>query len=246
MLNFTDIKNSNIANKNIDKKPILVITFDDGLETDYTVAMPEMLARDMLGTTYLIPNRHNSPTTENYLNWTQIQEMYDNGWDMQCHSFDHTKLTELTSQEVEQQLIDVNNAFKNNNIPVPKHGAYPWGLYNERIIKILKKYRRTYRATIQNQQNIDDIDFYKINSYHADIETESKLNTFKNNLDNAITNNEIMVVYWHTLTETRQPYFIDFLDYAVNSGIETMTHKELYKEIFWRKWNGYKYSNLEQ
>lgn len=58
-------------------KPIVCLTFDDSVATQYTNAFPALQARGLVGTLYV-----NSGLigTGGYLTWAQVKEMYEAGW----------------------------------------------------------------------------------------------------------------------------------------------------------------------
>lgn len=72
--------------------PRIVFTFDDGTITDYTTVYPMMKARGLRGTSYIITSKVGNSGA---MSWQQIIEMYEDGWDIQCHTHTHPRLTEL-------------------------------------------------------------------------------------------------------------------------------------------------------
>lgn len=71
------------------REPLMVITFDDSKESDYELAYPLLKSKGVVGTSYIIASKIGK---EKYLNWDQIREMKENGWGIECHSFDHARL----------------------------------------------------------------------------------------------------------------------------------------------------------
>lgn len=67
----------------------LAITFDDGYESFYTYAYPELIARNMVATHFLIVGRVGNKTGEiPKLDWTQLKEMQEEGMSFYSHTFD--------------------------------------------------------------------------------------------------------------------------------------------------------------
>src|SRR5690625_440256 len=125
------------------KKPLLAVTFDDGIDTDFTRAFPYMTERGVKGTSYLITSRVG---TDRRLSWDNIHEMKSGGMcDFQCHSYNHIRMTEATEQEIRQNLEDANDAFTSNGLEIPKHFAYPYGAFNDFAQNIVADYRETQR-----------------------------------------------------------------------------------------------------
>ena len=53
--------------------------------------------------------------------------MYNNGWDFQCHTYTHDRVTELTEQELRDNML-INNAFTSNGLPAPTSCLPLWKL----------------------------------------------------------------------------------------------------------------------
>lgn len=224
-------------NKN---EPLLVITFDDGLITNYTKAFPMMTSRGIKGTSYLINYYYDVLHLTNYMNFEQITEMINAGWDMQCHTYSHPYMGETSPQNAYQQLVKNNDVMKKENLPLFKHIATPFGSWDYRNIRLFKQRRKSHRATQITKlslEKLENIDIYEIGAYYGDIESEIKLETFKGYIDSAIQNGTILVVYWHVINEAREQLFEEFLDYVVSSGIKTITHSELYERFKLKNYN---------
>ena len=74
----------------------VVLTFDDGLKSQYDYAYPILLQFGYTATFAIITDM---PKTNNsdYMNVSNIQEMYANGMDFQSHSVTHVDFTKLSS-----------------------------------------------------------------------------------------------------------------------------------------------------
>lgn len=219
-------------------EPLLCITFDDGYKTDRTIAYPEMSARGIKGTTYVVG--YYTDNFPEYMTTSQLLEMVGFGWDIQCHTYDHAYLGKLRISEVIHQLRRNNEVFSAKGIAEPKHIAYPYGNYIYDTRKTLMKYRISQRATggtVPSVQSLDDIDINRIGAWIADMKNQTEYDTVKGYLDTAIAQNKVLVLYWHDMTAEKQPYFIQFLDYVVQKGIKTVTHSELYEILKWKDFN---------
>lgn len=221
---------------------MLNIGFDDGTDTDYTVAFPEMVSRGMSGTSYIVTNYVSN--LEGYVTWEQLYEMQQAGWDLQCHTQSHAHLPQKTDAQIQQEMYGVNEAFIQHGLQPPTQHAYPFGEYDARVIANVRQHRYSMRATGGEMQDYRDIDWTRINAYHGDISQETgykSLEEFKQRVNQAIAEKQVMLAYWHRLTETTEPYFIAFLDYVQASGIRVVTHAELYSHARYIGWGGYKF-----
>lgn len=220
--------------------PLLVFTFDDGNDTDYTKAFPLMQSLGIKGTSYI--NTDLIGRLSDRLTWTQIQEMHQAGWDFQCHTHTHARLTELDENGIRQELESLNNAFALNDLPIPQHHAYPYGSTNAFVQSIVSEYRLTRRHT--GAYGEGDLNSYntlspELRGVGAAIQDEIRFATVKNLIDIAIRDGKIIVLYAHRIIpepgdtyHILESYFEDLCDYIANTGIETLTISELYERVF--------------
>lgn len=80
------------ATLGVSDAPGLAITFDDGHFSHYQAAFPELLARGMAATFFVITDRVG---TVGYASWAQLREMADAGMSIQSHTASHPFLSEL-------------------------------------------------------------------------------------------------------------------------------------------------------
>ena len=222
---------------NLPKTPYIVISFDDGVNTDYTEAYAYMSNKGMLGTSFL---NTNVIDTGDRLTWTQIHEMYNNGWDFQCHGHTHTRLSDFTTEaEIRQQFESVDNAFIAQSLPVPKHHAYTYGVWTEQAKEIIWDYRETQLTTGHDMLSYNEHDTALpiLTRFAGDtIATNTEKYDLVINFINFIKNyQKIGVLYFHNITENvsttdgcYKPYFIDYINLIYDLGIEVVTVKELY------------------
>ena len=92
----------------------VVITFDDGCETDLTVAAP-LLQRANFTATFYITLGFLGRT--GYLIPRQVRELSDAGFDIGCHSMTHPYLSDLEMQIFIAKLVIEDAARRNNRSP---------------------------------------------------------------------------------------------------------------------------------
>ena len=131
-------------------KKTVMLTFDDGNADDYFTVMPIIKKYNFKATTFIVGARtldiDENPYDENVRTFitkelmTKTKNIYPN-WEYQSHSFDlhvvesngKEKVLNLTEDEIAED-------FENNSVFGFKYMAYPFGVYNEKIIKVLEKY----------------------------------------------------------------------------------------------------------
>jgi len=107
-------------------KPI-ILTFDDGSESIYTIALPELQKYNFTGTAYLVYNYIGAP---NFINVEEAQELYAAGWEIGSHSLSHTDLTKLPDRQ-EEEIVESRRKLQNRlDVPILSF-AYPYGAYDK-------------------------------------------------------------------------------------------------------------------
>jgi peptidoglycan/xylan/chitin deacetylase (PgdA/CDA1 family) len=112
----------------------IVLTFDDGYENFYLHAYPELRARGLAATMFLISDRV-ADTAEGrfvdararYLVWPEVREMAAAGIDFQSHSVTHRNLKHLSDEELTRELVDSRAALERGLGRPVTVLAYPFG-----------------------------------------------------------------------------------------------------------------------
>jgi peptidoglycan/xylan/chitin deacetylase (PgdA/CDA1 family) len=86
----------------------VAITFDDGRADNFTEAFPELVARSMTATFFVITSRVGTP---GYVSWEQLGEMRKAGMSIQSHTDTHPFLSELPGEDVSRELATSRRAL---------------------------------------------------------------------------------------------------------------------------------------
>jgi peptidoglycan/xylan/chitin deacetylase (PgdA/CDA1 family) len=87
----------------LDGKPGVIITFDDGHESDYAHAFPTLASAKTSADFFINPRQVGTP---GYATWKQLREMAENGMSIQSHGLDHAYfLTDLPPARLREELI---------------------------------------------------------------------------------------------------------------------------------------------
>jgi len=123
-------------NLSLPKKPI-ILTFDDGWESQYRYAFPILKKYNNTATFFIFTNAIGH---KHFLTWPQIKEFVAAGMTIGGHTKSHPYLYKITDKnELYKEIVESKKILEGN---LPKKidiFAYPFGHYNEEIIKILKE-----------------------------------------------------------------------------------------------------------
>ena len=111
----------------------IALTFDDG-PSQYTYDFIIWLSNNKIPATFfIIGNKINS-----YI--TTIQQMSRLGFEIGCHTWDHTDLTTLTNAQIRSQISRTNDLIKKVTGKYPKYFRAPYLAYNSKVEAIIREF----------------------------------------------------------------------------------------------------------
>ncbi len=122
--------------KPLPEKPI-VLTFDDGYEDSYTVAMPLLRKYGFTGTFFVLatPPHFEAP---GYMTWAQIGEMAQAGMSMQSHGRDHMDLRKRNVDFLIYQILGGKEAVEAHSGQPVRFFCYPSGQFDDGTLKVVE------------------------------------------------------------------------------------------------------------
>jgi len=110
----------------------VVVTFDDGVASDYEVAFPLLARFGMRGVFFV-----NTSTVgqAGYLTWAQISEMSRAGMSIQSHSHHHLDLTVIPSAVLESELAGSKRCLEDHLSCPVEYLAAPHGQVSGRVVR---------------------------------------------------------------------------------------------------------------
>ena len=172
-LGYKCVNLRNLEDKEFNKK--IIITFDDGYENIYKLAMPILNEFNQKATCFIVKNQidgfnlwdsnRNDYKKYKLMNLNQIQEWNEKGFEIGAHTLDHVNLTKLTTENKNKQINDPIRFFNDKlNISV-KSFAYPFGSYDDECIDLLKKnysYAVTTKPSLYNKKKFTNYEIPRI------------------------------------------------------------------------------------
>jgi len=116
-------------------KPV-VITFDDGSETDLIVAAP-ILKEFGFGATFYVTAGFVG--NEGILSHRQVRELRELGFDVGCHSMTHAYLADLDRAALKIEIVDAKDMLEQMTGSPVDHFSCPGGRYDQRVIEIARE-----------------------------------------------------------------------------------------------------------
>jgi peptidoglycan/xylan/chitin deacetylase (PgdA/CDA1 family) len=113
----------------------ILLSFDDGNASDFNVVLP-ILERYALPAIFF-------PTIEligkeQYVSWSQVQELSAKGFEIGSHGVSHRPLTNLSMLELEHELNESKSILELQLKKEIKQFAAPYGRFNKKTIKQAK------------------------------------------------------------------------------------------------------------
>jgi peptidoglycan/xylan/chitin deacetylase (PgdA/CDA1 family) len=108
------------------KKPV-VISFDDGYRPQYTFALPQLSKRGW-------PGVLNLKAEGSDLYESNVRAMLDAGWELAAHTIDHSDLTTLEGEALEEEVAGARKILQRDYGAPVKNFCYPAGRFDETVI----------------------------------------------------------------------------------------------------------------
>jgi peptidoglycan/xylan/chitin deacetylase (PgdA/CDA1 family) len=119
------------------------LTFDDANLSDYEIVLPELKARDMSATFFVVAGRVNQP---GFLTDRHLRELADAGMSIQSHGMQHRSWRQLDETSVREELVTARDMIQEMVGRPVTEAAIPFCLYDRRVLRHVRSagYRRVY------------------------------------------------------------------------------------------------------
>jgi peptidoglycan/xylan/chitin deacetylase (PgdA/CDA1 family) len=136
-LNDSGLRGMNVttALENPDRGGV-VITFDDGCETDLMSAAPMLREFGFDGTFYVTVGFLDK---RGYLSRTQLRQLGDLGMEIGSHSMTHSYLTDLSQEQVTRQIADSKHILEQIIGRSIQHFSCPGGRWDRRVAETARQ-----------------------------------------------------------------------------------------------------------
>lgn len=221
----------------------VIMTFDDGWESQITLAAPIMEARGQRGVAYIIPSLIGS---QFYLNEEEINYLRDEyGWDIGVHHME--RLDGYSRNELHSLFMETKEWFTDRNMEA-KHFSYPNGAFSRDLDFVVPEYFSTARTIIEFPESLPPADKYKLKTLN--IYSPFNPGILEEQLDSMAPEGELLILVFHKIeavadseTELTPADFERVCDMVAASGFTVKTLDEVYQqfevgEVYPPDWNG--------
>jgi len=215
------------------KRGLLSITFDDGKLSQYENALKILEAYRVKATFFVFTD---GIGTSGFMTTDQLKEVAKLGHEVASHGKAHVDETTLTEAELDTQL-DKSPYFEANGFEVYTH-SYPHGAYNSTVIKKVKE--SGYYAALEVGNTRNTLTEILRDTYHLDrflcawdggAPALNNLNEVKTEIDNAVTNNDWVVLLFHDIPHPggfpTEDDLREIIEYALEKGIQIKTVRDV-------------------
>jgi peptidoglycan/xylan/chitin deacetylase (PgdA/CDA1 family) len=116
--------------------PAVAITFDDGCETDLTVAAPLLLSQGFNATFYLVAGFIGR---KGYLSAAQAGELAALGFEIGCHSMTHAYLTGLSETALNTEVVEAKERLEQVVGKRVDHFSCPGGRWSRSVAQVAQR-----------------------------------------------------------------------------------------------------------
>lgn len=150
-----------------EKQEGIVLTFDDGLRSVFTTALPILrdhavpahlfLTTGAVGGDNRWPSQRADAPRFAMMSWTEVEQLHDAGCRIEGHTVSHPDLRALTNEAALAECAEADAAIARRLGRAPRYFAYPYGALNTRIASLLRdRYRACLTTKLRPLRDDDD------------------------------------------------------------------------------------------
>lgn len=178
------------------------LSFDDGLLSAYTEALPILEEYGIRGTSYVYPEaqveKEKGGGYEDFMSWDQIKSLQDDyGWEIGSHAYSHPHLTQIPKYQMRREIKVAYKQFKRRGINAAGF-ASPYGEYNDNVLNYVSRYHSYHRNAFGGAFNdLSTQNDYNLNA--VEVAYDMTPDQVKTLIDEAVSDNKWLILYWHDL-----------------------------------------------
>lgn len=137
----------------------VVLTFDDGLESDFSIALPILKRHGFTATFFVNPAMLD---TKGHLTSSELQQLSGEGMEIGSHGLDHVFLTRLNEEGLRHQMTESKKRLEEILKKEISFFSIPRGRYNRRTLEAIKQSGYRAACTSDIGENCRDADPFRL------------------------------------------------------------------------------------
>jgi peptidoglycan/xylan/chitin deacetylase (PgdA/CDA1 family) len=121
----------------IGRYPSVRITFDDGNQSDITLALPALRRHKLKATFFVISDRLGQPGS---LAPTEVRSLVQAGMSVGSHGMRHRPWPSVDDEQLHEELVDAAVAIADASGRPVREVACPFGSYDRRVLSAARRY----------------------------------------------------------------------------------------------------------
>lgn len=160
VMNITEARSLTTNPQQFPTSNPVVLTFDDGYETDYTIAAPILYSYQFNATFFVIAGAIGKP---GFLSAAQLRELRQQGFEIGCHSMTHKYLTDLSDRELTTEIVEAKDRLQQLLGEPMAHFSCPGGRWSDKIALAVKTAGFSTLSTSKTGTNSSSANPYALN-----------------------------------------------------------------------------------
>jgi len=161
---FMTLREAMLNNKNTKRA---VLTFDDGYADNLTAALPVLKKHKVPATLFIVTgdvgkedviwDEAGEKLPADLLSWESVRRLKERGWEIASHAHEHVHLDryrESHQEDLIKRSMDEIEAMMGER---PVSFAYPYGTYDNRTKRVLKRLGVQFAVTTRSAKPDDDL-----------------------------------------------------------------------------------------
>ena len=205
------------------------LSFDDGWRSIYDNGLPILEKSGLKSTHYIISSCLDDEQFPRYMSMDHVRDLEKRGHEIGCHTVSHKHLLEESLGIIEEEIVLSKKFLEKRGFSVETL-AYPYGEYNEEIIRVVQRAGFRGARTIVEGFNTEIVNPFLLECQAVKVKTS--LADIKSWIDQAITNNVWLILMFHQIDNEGREWsatpkmLAEITDYLVRSKIKCITVRE--------------------
>jgi len=214
-------------------KPLMIVRFDDGFDTQYEDFFPLCESLGIKATIAILTGTDDGGDYMEVpggigLTWPEIVALQTAEWEILNHGRDDDDLSLNTPAEALAAIIYSKDRLISFGLSVKHFAAHKNGGFAAHVAIAAMKYYGS-ATTVNELLNPEQIQLDYISTLRGDISGSYNLDVaggviaFKAKIDEAVANNRIIITYLHSYSADKGAGLTDVVNYAIAAGVEITT-----------------------